>query len=246
VGVFLAAVVTLLPAQAMAQAAQKELWGSLALDRIASKTISLGVALEPKVLVSKPADDPGWASLGLTPSIELTRGNWLDVVGEVGVTRTKQTDKVNSTEIAPSIGLRFHFLSNLANTYLKERLPKRRLVVRDLLRLEWRHFYYSDDTPDSSSFRLRNRFELLYPFNRPRVTDNGAIYALGDAELFSTAEDLQERFASKQRLRVGGGYRRNYPWRFETLYIWDRSRHAAAEPFTAGNHAVDVRVRRVW
>jgi hypothetical protein len=225
---------------------QSQLWGNLSLDWIRNEKVSLGVAIEPKALVSKPPEDPGWASLGVTPSIEYTRGKWIDWVGELGVTRTKQTDKVNSTEITPSVGLRFHVLSNIADTYLKERLPKRRLVLRDLLRLEWRNFYYSDETLDSASFRIRNRFETLYPFNRPRISDNGAVYALGDVEFFSTTQDLKERFASKQRLRVGGGYRRNYPWRFEALYVWDRSRHAADEPFVKGDQAVDIRFRRVW
>jgi hypothetical protein len=225
---------------------QSQLWGNLSLDWIKTQRLTLGLAIEPKALVSKPAEDPDWASLGITPSIEFTRGNWMDLVGELGITRTKQTDNVNSTEITPSIGLRFHLLSNIANAYLKERRPKRRFVVRDLLRLEWRNFHYSDETLDSASFRLRNRFEMLYPFNRPRISDNGAIYALGDVELFSTTQDLKERFASKQRVRVGGGYRRNYPWRFEALYVWDRSRHEADEPFVKGDQALDIRFRRVW
>lgn len=245
-GGLVAILVTLMPAHDWAQQVDTQLWGNLTIDWIKSQQISLGVAIEPKVLVSKPPEDPGWATLGVTPSIEYSRGTWVDLVGEVGVSRTRQTDKVNSTEITPSIGLRFHVLSNLANDFLKERLPKRRLVLRNLIRLEWRSFSYSDDTPDSSSLRLRNRFEALYPLNRPRVTDNGAVYALADVEFFSTADDLEERFASKQRLRIGGGYRHNYPWRFEALYIWDRSRHAAVEAFVKGDQAVDIRLRRVW
>jgi len=225
---------------------QSQLWGNLSLDWIKNKQISFGVAIDPKALISKPTEDPGWASLGVTPSIEYTRVNWMDVTGELGVTRTKQDDHVNSTELTPALGFRFHFLSTLADTYLKEKLPRRRLVLRNYLRLEWRNFYYSDETQDTSGFRLRDRFETLYPFNRPRISDNGAIYAIGDAEFFSTTEDLAERFASKQRFRIGGGYRRSYTWRFEALYVWDRSRHAAAEPFVKGDQAVDLRLRRLW
>jgi Protein of unknown function (DUF2490) len=246
--VTLAAALSLLtPASLTAQdQTETQLWGNLTLDRIQNRQVSLGVAIEPKALVSKPVDDPGWASLGVTPSVEYTNLSWLDVTGELGVTRTKQTSNVNSTEITPTLGFRFHILSRLAETYLKEKLPRRRLVLRSYLRFEWRNFYYSDDTQDSSDFRIRNRFESLYPFNRPRVSDNGAIYAIGDAEFFTTTEDLSERFASKQRFRVGGGYRRSYAWRFEALYVWDRSRHAEDGDFVKGDQAVDLRLRRLW
>jgi len=231
---------------AAAQDTETQLWGNLSLDWLRNDQVSLGLAIEPKALISKPPEDPGWASLGATPSIEYTRVSWVDVTGEVGVTRTKQTDHVNSTEITPTLGFRFHILSRLADTYLKEKLPRRRLVLRSYLRFEWRNFSYSDETEDSSDFRIRNRFESLYPFNRPRISDNGAIYALADAEFFTTTEDLAERFASKQRFRVGGGYRRSYPWRFEALYVWDRTRHAGAGAFVKGDQAVDIRLRRLW
>jgi hypothetical protein len=225
-----------------------QLWGNFTLSWIKSHHVTLGVDIEPKVLVSKPADDPRWATLDVTPSLEYTHGNWLDIVSELLVARTKQTDDDNSTEITPRIGFRFHILSNVANDLLKEKLPKHRFVIRDLIRLEWRNLYYSPSsgTPDSSSLRLRNRVEISYPINRRRMTDDGAIYATGDGEWFWTEEDQSERFASKQRIRVGIGHRRSYRWRFEALYVWDRSRHTATDGFTTADSAVDVQVKRVW
>jgi hypothetical protein len=225
---------------------QFQLWGNLTLDWIKSRDLTLGLDIEPKVLVSKPSTDPGWATLEVTPSVEYTKGNWFDVLGELMVARTKQTDDLNSTEVTPRIGFRFHILSNIANDLVKERRPKHRLVLRALLRAEWRNIYYSGDKPESSSFRLRNRAEWLYPLNRPRVTDDGAYYVTGDAEWFWTTQDLDERFASKQRVRAGIGYRHSYAWRFEALYIWDRSRQTATDEFTRADSAIDLRVRRVW
>ncbi len=140
--------VTPLTSAAEADEPQVQIWGNLTLDWIKSRQLTFGVDLEPKVLVSKPSDDPGWATLDVTPSLEYCRGNWFDVIGETLVARTKQTDEENSTEIAPRIGFRFHILSNLENDFLKEKLPKRRLVVRDLIRLEWRNLYYSTDKPE--------------------------------------------------------------------------------------------------
>ncbi len=206
-GATIALLVALTAAPAVAGLAETQIWGNLTLNWIKSHQLALGADVEPKVLVSKPDDVPGWATLDVTPSVEYTRGNWFDVVGELLLARTKQTDDLNSTEITPRLGFRFHLLSNLESDLAKEKLPRRRLVVRDLLRFEWRNLYYSTDKPDSSSFRLRNRIELEYPVNRPRVTNEGATYLLGDAEWFWTSEDLDERYASKQRVRTGIGHR---------------------------------------
>jgi hypothetical protein len=229
-----------------ADAQDFQLWGHFTLTRIESHQLTYGLDIEPKVLVAKPSDDPGWATLDVTPSIEYTRGQWVDVVGELLAARTNQTNDLNTTEITPRLGFRFHVLSNLRNDLVKERLSKRRLVVRDLLRLEWRNLYYSSGKPDSSSFRLRNRFEIEYPLNRRRIAENGAVYVLGDAEWFWTGEDLDERFASKERVRGGVGHRRSFPWRLEALYVWDRSRRTATDGFTTSASAAEVRVRRVW
>jgi hypothetical protein len=38
----------------------------------------------------------------------------------------------------------------------------------------------------------------------------------------------------------------SFPWRFETLYVWDRSRDSANQGFTTAGHALDLRIRRVW
>jgi hypothetical protein len=229
-----------------AEAQDFQLWGHFTLTRIQSHQLTYGVDIEPKVLVAKPSGDPGWATLDVTPSIEYTRGQWLDIVGELLAARTHQTDDLETTEITPRLGFRFHILSNVRNDLVKERLSKRRLVMRDFLRLEWRNLSYSSGKPDTSSFRLRDRFEIEYPLNRQRVADNGAVYAIGDAEWFWTAEDLQERYASKERVRAGLAYRRSFAWRLEGLFVWDRSRKDATDGFTTSDYAVEARVRRVW
>jgi hypothetical protein len=119
--------VALLASPVTADQPELQLWGNVTLDWIQSHQLTLGVDIEPKVLVSKPSDDPGWATLDVTPSVEYTRGAWFDTVGELLVARTRQTDDLNSTEITPRVGFRFHILSNLENDFLKEKLA--RLVV---------------------------------------------------------------------------------------------------------------------
>jgi hypothetical protein len=63
---------------------------------------------------------------------------------------------------------------------------------------------------------------------------------------FWTHHHPPERFANKQRVRAGVGYRWNYAWRLETLYVWDRSRDSAHSGFSTNDSAVDIRLRRVW
>jgi hypothetical protein len=236
----------LIPARAAYAQTDTQVWAELSFTRIKSRSLTYGFDLEPKVLVSKPDGDPAWATLDVTPSVEYTRGLWLDVVGEMLVGRTRQTDDLDSTEITPRIGLRLHLLSNLNEELAKEKHPKRRLVLRDLLRLEWRNLYYSTDKPDSSSLRLRNRIEMQFPITRERMTDDGATYVLSDAEWFWPVDQPDERFASKQRLRVGMGYRRDVTWRFEVIYDMDRSRNTIEDGFKTTDYIVDFRVKRVW
>ena len=233
------------PGESRAQA-DLQAWGNLTFDWIKSHRVTLGVKVEPKVLVSAPDDEPGWATLDVTPSLEYVRGEWFDVVGELQVGRTRQTDDLDSTELTPRIGFRLHLLSSLRQAIVKERRPKRRLVLRDLLRLEWRNLYYSTDKPDSSTVRLRNRLEGLWPLNRSRITDDGVAYVNADWEWFIPFDDPDERFANRQRVRAGLGYRRSFAWRFEAMYVWNRSRNTVDEPFTSTDHAIDLTMKRVW
>lgn len=241
-----AVLVALLTPCAAAAQPDMQLWANVKLSWIKSSHLTLGLDTEPKVLVSAPAGDPGWATLDVTPSVEFSRSRWFDMLGELKLGRTRQTDDLDSTEVAPRVGLRFYILSNLIDAIVKEKQPRHRLVLSDLLRLEWRNLYYSTDEPDSSTRRLRNRFEMQFPVTRPRITDDGATYLQADVEWFWTREDPDERFANKQRVRAGVGYRHSRPWRFKALYVWDRSRDSASEGFTTDNHALNLEVRRVW
>jgi Protein of unknown function (DUF2490) len=241
-----AVLVLLIPGRPAHAQADTQLWAEITLSWIKSHQFTYGLDVEPKVLVWAPEGDPGWATLDLTPSIEYSHGLWLDVLGELLVGRTRQTDDLDSTELTPRIGMRLHLFSNLRNELTKEKHPKRRLVVKDLIRIEWRNLYYSTDKPDSSALRLRNRVEMSFAITRPRVTDDGATYVLSDVEWFWSDQDPDERYASKQRIRAGLGYRHGFAWRFEALYIWNRSRNTLDEGFTTADNIVDFRMKRVW
>ena len=114
------------------------------------------------------------------------------------------------------------------------------------MRLEWRNLYYSTDKPNSSTLRLRNRFETQWPLNRHRITDNGAASLAADWEWFIPVDDPAERFANSQRIRTGISYRHSFAWRFEAMYVWNRTRNTIDEPFTTSYHAIDLTMKRVW
>jgi hypothetical protein len=226
--------------------ASTQFWTNFAFDWAGSHHVTVGLNAEPKLLLSAPSGEPGWTAFDVTPSLEYAHGAWLDVLGEVLVGRTHQTDDLDSTELTPRIGLRLHLLSSLRRELVRERRPRRRLVLRDLLRVEWRNLSYSTDKPDSSTVRLRNRFESLWPINRPRISDNGASYLAADWEWFIPLDDPDERFANRQRIRAGIGYRHSVAWRFEAQYVWNRSRNTLDEPFTSTDHAAELTMKRVW
>ena len=224
-----------------------QLWGNLTFDWAKSDRLVYELDFEPKILINAPEGEPGWRNLDVTPNVEYSPRRWLDLVAEATVGRTVQTDAVTSIEVTPRVGLRFHLFSRAQKFRLSEQAPLRRLVVRDLLRVESRNFFYSGgDQESDSTIRFRNRLEVLLPLNKPRITDDGARYWLADWEWFIPLDDPDERFANRQRVRTGIGYRRSFQWRFEGIYIWTRSRDAIGDGFSTNENSVNIRVKRVF
>src|SRR5262245_38529561 len=83
----------------------KQLWAELTLQWVKAPSLTFSVDVEPKLLVAKQPDEPGWATLDVTPKAEYTRGKWFDIVGELHVGRTRQTDDQDSFEVTPRLGL---------------------------------------------------------------------------------------------------------------------------------------------
>lgn len=224
-----------------------QLWGNLTLDWVKNDRLVYELDVEPKVLLAAPEGEPGWRNLDLTPNVEYSPKRWLDLVAEATVGLTKQTDDVDTIELTPRLGVRFHLFSRAQQFRAMERAPARRLVVRDLVRVESRNYFYSGAGSGSdSTVRFRNRLEFLVPLNKERITDDGARYLLADWEWFVPLDDPSERFANRQRIRTGFGYRRSFNWRYEVLYLWTRSRNTIDDPFTTTENIIDIRVKRLF
>jgi Protein of unknown function (DUF2490) len=243
-------VVTVSPAPAQTNF---QLWGNLTFDWVRSDRLVYELDVEPKALLAAPEGEPDWYNLDVTPNVEYSPKNWVDLVAESVIGRTKQTDDVDTWEVTPRVGARFHLFSRGVPTRVPTRLqpierpPTRRLVVRNLVRVEWRNFFYGGAGSGSDhSVRFRNRLEFLVPLNTEKLTDDGARYLLADWEWYIPLDDVEERFANKQRIRTGFGYRRNFHWRFEVLYIWTRSRNTIEDGYTTSDNAINIRVKRLF
>ena len=185
-----------------------------------------------------------WRKLQVTPAIELYPNPWLDLVGEATIGRTRQSNDLSTGEFTPKLGARFHFLSNLRT--LLDRNPLGRVAVSDLVRFEWRNFWYSDGG-SSHETRFRNRSGLNVAINHAELSRDGTLYWIADFEfVVPLSGDVMERFATKRRTRAGLGYRRNNRWRFEALYIRDAARDTTDEEFDTAANIVTVRIKMLF
>jgi hypothetical protein len=245
--VALAAVLMLVPATVRAQT-NGQLWGDFTAVWKESPRQTVSLDFQPKVLVIIPPGDPEWVELGVTPSYMFTALGWLDIGSELYAGFTKQTNEQNSVEITPRIDVELHLFSRdkPGLLHLNELIPRRRVVVRDLVRVEFRNLFYSDGAPESSTVRFRNRLQLTAPFNKPSMTSDGAVYFLADWEWFIPLGEPAERFSDSQRVRAGLGHRRSYNWDVESLFVWNRTRKSPDTGYSTSNYAVDIRFKRTF
>jgi hypothetical protein len=113
------------------------------------------------------------------------------------------------------MGVRLHILSRLLQQRAahrgaeREAQPRRRGTISTLLRFEHRDLLQSGST--TSSWRFRDRIELAYPLNRPKLTADDAVYLTSDTELFvPLTDDPQQGRVNEWRLRNGVGYRMTF------------------------------------
>jgi hypothetical protein len=101
----------------------------------------------------------------------------------------------------------------------------------------------AEQTPDVGGRRRAQ--EISYPFNRKKLTADGAVYATGDVELFVLLGDASDPRFNEYRVRAGVGYRRDFSWRFEALFVQTRQR-SGDSGFSTSSNAFDARVTRVF
>ena len=234
---------------AQAQAAG-QVWGSVIVSWLATERVSYRVELEPKSQPIVHDGKPTWTSFDAIPRVEYTLARWIDALAELDIGRRDQSDDVDQVTVTPRVGAQLYILSRVLLPHgrtgpEREKLPRRRLEFNSLLRLENESTFYSTEAPAKSQWILRDRFEVAYPLNRMKTTDDGAVYVIADNELFIPFDDAPAgHLVSEVRIRSGLGYRQSFGWRFEGLYIWTGERNAESGALAAQSHAIDIRVYR--
>lgn len=173
-----------------------------------------------------------WRSFSISPDLEKSVTNNIDVMFTLGTEFTQQETGYNTIELKPVLGMRYHFT------------PNNRIMVRGLIRAEFRNLYYREGSTWEHSNRLRFRVESIIPINRKSYFENQLWYGLLDAELFwVTDQQLDERFANQFRFRGGLGYRLSYGWRFEFLYTDQFTRNNLAGDFEETSNIFRLRIK---
>jgi hypothetical protein len=170
---------------------------------------------------------------------------WLDLTGELVLAYADQNEDLSTFQVTPRLGFRIQLIGNRRERkFPKEMFLRDRVAFSNLLRVEYRNFFYSDDREDRHEWRLRNRLELNLAINNQDLRDDKTLYLIADGEFFVPLDErVPERFSNKIRARVGLGYRISYGWRVEVLYIYDAARDTLEEDFDVDLNILDLRLK---
>jgi hypothetical protein len=230
------------PSLAHAQATW-QVWADATALRVATERLHYEINAEPKTELTT------WVSFETTPHLAYAVTPWLDLVGQVDVEIDNEGESANVVTVTPRVGAQLHAFSRIIRVHGKrtgaelEPRPGRRLDLRTLMRFEREMKVSGGDTV--SVWKVRDRFTAAYPLNRMKTTEDGAIYVNSDIEAFVRLDTpVKGGHLSQLRIRNGLGYRRNFAWRFETLYVVNARRNGTSGALEVNAHAVDIRVTR--
>lgn len=188
--------------------------------------------LENSFTYSTLMGTPKWRAYDYSAALERSVTNHIDLIAQGTVSYTKQTDNKSTLEIRPILGTRLHFT------------PNSRVQARLLLRLEQRNFKNLETQEWSQVYRPRARVEAIIPINKKSYFEDKLWYALTDMEWLFAMDDVEERFANRFRLRLGGGYRVHYGLRLEFLYMLQESRNTIEDNFVTSDNIFRFRVKQ--
>lgn len=173
-----------------------------------------------------------WSSYNTTPAVEYNISKNLDVLVGVPFSYTKQFETFNTYEIRAMTGARIYFT------------PGKRIQARLLVRWEYRWFYDQFASEWDKGNRYRIRAELVVPLNKDSYFVDKLWYLINDMEIFFWyGHDIPERYANRVRMRIGVGYRHNYKFRFEAIYINQDSRNQLDDDFNAHSDIIRLRLK---
>lgn len=173
-----------------------------------------------------------WRSFAISPTFEYTLFTRLDLLFEIPMAYTNQTEEASSYEVTPITGVRFYITQN------------RRFDTRILWRYQVRAFRQIEAEDWDVSNRTRLRGELYFCLNGPNLFTDKLWYLLGDyEEFFVLDQQVEERFANRRRARIGVGYRLSYKHRFDLSYTWQSSRNEIEGDFVSNDNVIQLKYK---
>jgi hypothetical protein len=176
--------------------------------------------------------EPKWRAYDYSGTVEWSVNQNIDLISQMIVSYTNQTESYNTLELRPILGTRFYFT------------PNKRIQTRLLLRMEQRNFKNLETKEWDMVFRPRARGEVIIPINKDSYFEDKLWYALTDLEWLLKIDDVNERFANRLRWRVGLGYRLNYNLRFEFVYMLQKSRNVIEDNFESSDNIFRFRLKQ--
>jgi hypothetical protein len=174
-----------------------------------------------------------WRSYSLSTTVEYTLLNNLDLTAEIPIAYTTQKDGVNSFEVSPLVGARFHVTQ------------RRRIDTRLFLRYQSRYFRQIEEQDWDVSNRTRIKGEALISINGPNLYSGDNLWhvILDYEEFIVLDQQVDERFANRRRARIGLSYRLNYKHRFEAIYTRQSSRAEIEGGFISNDNVIQLRYK---
>ena len=155
-----------------------------------------------------------------------------DLISEVPIGQTSQKEGVNSFEISPMVGARYHLSQN------------HKIDARFLLRYQVRNFHQIEADNWEVSNRTRLRAEVYWSINGPNLFTDKLWYAFTDyEEFFVLDQQVEERYANLRRARLGIGYRLSYSHRFDLSYTMQSSRNEIGGDFSSIDNVIQLKYK---
>jgi hypothetical protein len=193
--------------------------------RIKDKLV-FDIIISPRAAVDP---DTFWEFL-VRPQFTYNLARWIDLTGGVFFAVTNQATAVDTIEPRPYVGV------------MVKHTIWRGIQLSNYARVEFRFQFDEDDRLWVTDQRFRNRVEALIPINKKNLSEVGVYYALADAEWFwNNNQQLQERFQSQRRYRLGVGWKQSRAWNFQMIYTLQRARNTINEPFSTMDDIIRFR-----
>ena len=178
-------------------------------------------------------NDDIWHRIYVRPSLRFHINKLWEFHAGVGLFYYFNKFKVNRFEVTPWQGIRLNW-------------PRfESLKISNIIKLEERISFLTDNWSSSFNFRLRYKFSgRLEIF---KTNSESFLFIPFYVEVFVPVfDDIKEFFRNRGRAGVGLGYNASKDWQFEFLFNWQTSRAGPKKELRVTDYAYQIKIRRLW